>query len=89
VKVVLWLSIGAMLGWVASLIMVTEQRQGVIMNLLMGIVGALFGGWIIAPLIAGAALHDGGFKVIGLIASFTCAAAVLAIVNLMDFKILR
>jgi uncharacterized membrane protein YeaQ/YmgE (transglycosylase-associated protein family) len=41
-----WLIFGALAGWVASLIMGTNQRQGCIMNIIVGVAGAFVGGFI-------------------------------------------
>jgi uncharacterized membrane protein YeaQ/YmgE (transglycosylase-associated protein family) len=44
--ILLWLILGAAAGWIASLIMGTDARQGWLMNIVLGIVGALVGGFI-------------------------------------------
>jgi uncharacterized membrane protein YeaQ/YmgE (transglycosylase-associated protein family) len=41
-----WLIFGALAGWVASLIMGTSQRQGCLMNIIVGVAGAFVGGFI-------------------------------------------
>ena len=43
---ILWLILGAAAGWIASLIMGTDARQGWLMNVILGIVGAFVGGFI-------------------------------------------
>lgn len=42
----LWIIFGGIVGWVASLIMKTDSQQGIILNIVVGIVGALLGGWV-------------------------------------------
>lgn len=42
----LWIIFGAVVGWVASLIMGTDSRQGALVNIVLGIVGALVGGLV-------------------------------------------
>jgi uncharacterized membrane protein YeaQ/YmgE (transglycosylase-associated protein family) len=42
--------VGGFIGWVASLIMKTDRSQGIVMNIVVGIVGALVGGWLLTPL---------------------------------------
>jgi len=44
----LWIILGALAGWVASLIMKTDEQQGALMNIVLGIVGALIGGFIMS-----------------------------------------
>ena len=46
--IILWIVFGAIVGWVASLIMNTDSQQGVILNVVIGIVGAVLGGWIMS-----------------------------------------
>lgn len=42
----LWIVFGAIVGWVASMIMKTDNQQGMLMNIVFGIVGAFLGGWL-------------------------------------------
>lgn len=44
----LWIVLGAVAGWVASIIMGTNARQGLIMDIILGIVGALVGGFVMS-----------------------------------------
>src|SRR5258705_11370097 len=53
--------VGGVLGWLASLIMRTDAQQGIIMNIVVGIVGALIGGWLLGPLLGGGSITSGGF----------------------------
>ena len=43
--IILWIVFGALVGWIASLIMKTDSQQGLILNIAVGIVGAFIGGW--------------------------------------------
>ena len=47
---VLWLIIGGILGWIASLIMGTDEQQGVFLNIVVGVIGALLAGFLLTPL---------------------------------------
>ena len=47
---IIWLIIGGLIGWVASMIMKTDGQQGIILNVVVGIVGAFLGGWLLAPM---------------------------------------
>ena len=42
----LWLLFGALVGWLASLVMRTDAQQGAVLNIVVGIVGAFVGGWV-------------------------------------------
>ena len=41
-----WLIFGGLVGWIASKIMGTDAQQGILLNIIVGIVGALLGGFI-------------------------------------------
>ena len=45
-----WIIIGGLAGWVASMIMKTDAQQGVVANVVVGIIGALIGGWLMSAL---------------------------------------
>lgn len=74
--------IGGILGWLASLVMRTDAQQGLFLNIIVGIVGAILAGFFITPLIGGAPITEGQFDIRSLIASFIGALVLLAIVNL-------
>ncbi|MDD2766330.1 MAG: GlsB/YeaQ/YmgE family stress response membrane protein [Candidatus Moranbacteria bacterium] len=42
----IWIIFGGLVGWVASLLMHTDSQQGILLNIIVGIVGAVVGGWI-------------------------------------------
>ncbi len=46
-----WLIVGGIVGWLASVIMHTDAQQDLLLNSIVGSVGALPGGWLIAPLL--------------------------------------
>jgi uncharacterized membrane protein YeaQ/YmgE (transglycosylase-associated protein family) len=48
---IIWLIVGGLIGWVASKIMNTDAQQGIFLNIVVGIIGAMIGGWLISPLI--------------------------------------
>jgi len=78
---IIWLIVGGVIGWLASLIMKTDAQQGILLNVVVGIVGAFIGGWLIAPLIGGTT-GTGGFNIMGFIAALIGAIILLAIINL-------
>jgi uncharacterized membrane protein YeaQ/YmgE (transglycosylase-associated protein family) len=79
---IIWLVVGGLIGWVASLIMRTDAQQGIILNVVVGIVGALLGGWLISPLVGQGTINSGNFSLGGLLVSLLGAIVLLAIVNL-------
>lgn len=48
--ILLWIIFGALAGWIASMIMKTDAQQGMVGNILVGIVGALIGGFVMSNL---------------------------------------
>ena len=46
--IILWIVFGALVGWIASMVMKTNAQQGALANIVVGIVGALIGGWIMS-----------------------------------------
>lgn len=79
---ILMLVVGGILGWLASMVMRTDAQQGIFLNVVVGIVGALLGGLLLSPLIGGAPITSGAFDVRSLLVSFLGAVILLAIVNL-------
>ena len=83
INFIIWLVIGGVIGWVASMIMRTDGQQGVILNVVVGIVGAALGGWIISPLVGVPTINQGAFSLGALVVSLLGAVILLAIVNLL------
>lgn len=78
---ILWIIIGGLVGWIASLIMNTQGQQTILMNVIVGIVGAFIGGWLLSPLMGGRPI-DQGLSIDALVVSLLCAIILVAIVNL-------
>ncbi len=81
-NIIIMLVVGGVLGWLASKVMRTDAQQGIVLNVVVGIVGALLAGFLITPLIGGAPITSGAFDVMSLISSFLGAVVLLAVVNL-------
>jgi uncharacterized membrane protein YeaQ/YmgE (transglycosylase-associated protein family) len=79
---IIWIVIGGLIGWVASMIMKTDAQQGVFLNIVVGIVGALLGGWLISPLVGVPTINQDAFSIGALVVSLIGAIILLAIVNL-------
>ncbi|MBT2298938.1 GlsB/YeaQ/YmgE family stress response membrane protein [Variovorax paradoxus] len=82
-NIVIWLVVGGLIGWVASMIMKTNAQQGLVLNIVVGIIGSMIGGWLIAPLLGAATVNQNDFSVRGLVASLIGAVILLAVVNLV------
>jgi len=82
-NIVVWLVVGGLIGWVASLIMKTDGQQGIVLNVVVGIVGAVLGGWLISPMIGSTTINQGDLSLSGLAVSLLGAVILLTIVNLL------
>jgi uncharacterized membrane protein YeaQ/YmgE (transglycosylase-associated protein family) len=82
INLIVWLIVGGIIGWVASMIMRTDAQQGMFLNVVVGIIGAALGGWLISPLLGMPSINEGSFSVGALIVSLIGAVILLAIVNL-------
>jgi uncharacterized membrane protein YeaQ/YmgE (transglycosylase-associated protein family) len=80
-NIIVWLIIGGVVGWIASIIMKTDAQQGIILNVVVGIVGALLAGWLISPLVGVGTINQ-GLSVGTFVVSLLGAIILLAIVNL-------
>jgi uncharacterized membrane protein YeaQ/YmgE (transglycosylase-associated protein family) len=80
---IIWIVVGGILGWLASLVMRTDGQQGLLLNIVVGIVGALLGGWLLAPLFGTGTINQSDFSPGSLLVSFLGAVILLAIVNLL------
>lgn len=80
---IIWLVVGGIIGWVASLVMKTDAQQGVVLNVVVGIVGALLGGWLISPLVGIPTINQDAFSMPAMLVSLVGAIILLAIVNLV------
>jgi uncharacterized membrane protein YeaQ/YmgE (transglycosylase-associated protein family) len=81
-NLLIWLVVGGVIGWLASMIMRTDAQQGVLLNVVVGIVGAMLGGWLISPLLGVGTINQNNFSIGALVVSLVGAVILLAIVNL-------
>jgi uncharacterized membrane protein YeaQ/YmgE (transglycosylase-associated protein family) len=80
-SIIIWLIVGGIVGWIASLIMRTDARQGIFLNVVVGIVGAFLAGWLISPLVGVGTINQ-GISIASVVVSLIGAIILLAIVNL-------
>lgn len=82
-NLILFLVVGGIVGWVASLVMKTDQSQGLILNVVVGVVGALLAGWLLTPLLGIAPITTASpLSVPAILISILGAVVLLAIINL-------
>lgn len=78
-----WLIVGGVVGWLASLLMKTSDQQGMVLNVVVGVAGAMLAGWFITPLIGVGTINQDNFSLPALLVSLLGASILLAIVNLL------
>ena len=82
-NLIVWLIVGGLIGWLASILMKTNGQQGMFLNVVVGIVGAMLGGWFLSPLLGAGTINQNNFSLPALLVSFLGASILLAIVNLL------
>ena len=78
-----WLVVGGLVGWVASLIMKTDGSQGIILNVVVGIVGAFIAGFFISPLVGIPTIIDNTLNIGSILVSLVGAIILIAIVKMI------
>lgn len=79
-NIILWIIFGAIVGWLASLIMKTDQSQGAFLNIVVGILGAMIGGFVMN---AFGERGVTGFDLYSLLVAVLGAVILLALVRLV------
>ena len=77
---IVWHIVGGLIGWVASMIMRTDGQQGMLMNIVVGIVGAFVAGWLLTPLFGIGTINE-SFSLPAMLLSLGGAVILLAVVN--------
>lgn len=78
--IILWIVFGGLVGWIASLIMGTDAQQGILLNVIVGVVGAVIGGWIMSYFGQGSV---SGFNLYSFIVALLGAIVLIGIVKLI------
>jgi uncharacterized membrane protein YeaQ/YmgE (transglycosylase-associated protein family) len=79
---IIWIVVGGIIGWLASMVMRTDAQQGLFLNIVVGIVGAFLGGWLLAPMFGTGTINQNDFSLASLFVSFLGAVVLLMVVNL-------
>jgi uncharacterized membrane protein YeaQ/YmgE (transglycosylase-associated protein family) len=79
---IIWIIAGAVIGWIASSIMGTNGRQGLLLDIVVGIVGAFLAGLVLSPLFGIGTINQNDFSLPALLVSLLGAVLLLAIVRL-------
>jgi len=82
INFIIWIILGAIIGWIASMIMRTDAQQGTLLNIIVGIIGAFLAGMFLSPLFGVSTINQNNFSIASLLVSLLGAIILLAIVNL-------
>jgi len=81
-NLIIWLIVGGIIGWVASILMKTNGQQGILLNVAVGVIGAAVAGWFISPLVGVGTINQSNFSVASFVVSLLGAVVLLAIVSM-------
>lgn len=79
---IIWLIVGGLLGWAASVIMHTNAQQGIFLNIVVGIIGAMVAGFLLTPMFGIGTINQNNLSLPALFVSLLGSVILLAIVNL-------
>lgn len=79
---IILLVVGGLIGWLASMVMRTNAQQGIFLNIVVGVVGAMIAGLVLSPLLGMAPITSGNYSMGSLFVSFLGAVVLLGVVNL-------
>lgn len=82
INFIIWIIVGGILGWIASMIMRTDAQQGTLLNIVVGIIGAFVAGLVLTPLFGIGTINQNNFSMASLLVSLLGAIVLLGIVNL-------
>ena len=82
INFIIWIIVGGILGWIASMIMRTDAQQGTLLNIVVGIIGAFVAGLVLTPLFGIGTINQNNFSMASLLVSLLGAIILLGIVNM-------
>lgn len=84
INFIIWIILGGVLGWIASMIMRTDGQQGSFLNIIVGIVGAFVAGLVLTPLFGVGTINQNNFSLAAMLVSLLGAVILLGIVNMFN-----
>jgi len=82
-NIVIWMLAGGILGWVGYAFLGFNEERGMVVSVIIGTAGGLFGGKLIAPMFTAAAAVPEAFSLSALFFAAAVAAAFVAVGNLV------
>ena len=84
INFIVWIVVGGIIGWLASMVMRTNAQQGILLNIIVGIVGAFVAGIVLTPYFGISTINQNNFSLPALLVSLVGAVILLAVVNLIS-----
>lgn len=81
IDIIMWIVVGALAGWIASMIMKTDQSMGALANIVVGIIGAFIGGFLVRTFL-GAQVDPNGFNLWSILTAVLGSVVLLGLVKL-------
>lgn len=88
-NLIVWLVLGGAVGWLASLLMRMRGRQGIVLNVVVGLMGAFLAGWFVAPLAGVGNVNQIDFSVPSVLVSLLGALVLVAVATLVRRSSIR
>ena len=82
INFIVWLIVGGIIGWLASIVMRTNAQQGTLLNIIVGIVGAFIAGLVLTPYFGITTINQNNFSLPAMLVSLVGAIILLAVVSL-------
>ena len=79
-SIIVWIIVGALAGWIASMIMKTDAQMGALANIVVGIIGAFIGGWVVS--LFGVSVAEGELNIPSILTAILGAVILLAILKM-------
>lgn len=81
-SIIAWIIVGGLAGWLASIVMKTDSRQGCLTDIIVGVVGAFVGGWALS--LVGVETDVTGINLPSILVAFIGAVILLAILKFIQ-----
>lgn len=81
VNFIVWIIAGAIIGWIASMVMGTNGQQGTLLDIVVGVVGAFIAGLVLTPMFGISTINQSNFSLPALLVSLLGAVLLLAVVG--------
>jgi len=82
IGLIIWLIVGGIVGWIASMLMRTDAQQGLLLNIVVGIVGAFLGGLLFSRFFGEGTINQNPLDLGSIVVSLLGAIVLLGILNL-------